>query len=90
MYVSESYGIRIEDDALVVDAGDNFIAFERMNLGRYILRTILGHNLCLIKHNMFVVPYEHNLINYDLLSVADVRAINAYHQRFRWHLFVFF
>ena len=27
------YGIRIEDDALVVDEGDDFIGFQKMSLG---------------------------------------------------------
>ena len=29
------YGIRIEDDALVVDEGDDFIGFQKMSLGIY-------------------------------------------------------
>jgi len=34
-YVSGEYGIRIEDDALVVDEGDDFIGFQKMSLVPY-------------------------------------------------------
>ena len=34
-YVSGDYGMRIEDDELVVDVGDGFIGFEKMSLVPY-------------------------------------------------------
>ena len=58
-YVSNSYGIRIESDALVVDKGDGYIGFEQMDL----------------------VPFETNLINYDLLSETEKMSIQDYHDR---------
>ena len=60
-YVSEEYGIRIEDDALVVDAGDGFIGFEKMS----------------------PVPYEPNLINFDLMTNEDMAMLREFHEQCR-------
>lgn len=60
-YVSGEYGIRIEDDALVVDEGDDFIGFLKMSL----------------------VPYETNLINFDLMTESDMNQLVRYHDKCR-------
>ena len=31
-YKENEYGIRLEDDALVIDVGDGYISFEKLNL----------------------------------------------------------
>ena len=58
-YVSGDYGIRIEDDALLVDDGDNFIAFEKLS----------------------PVPYEPNLIDFDILTNDDLKMLRAFHEQ---------
>jgi len=57
-YVSGDYGMRIEDDELVIDTGDGFIGFQKMS----------------------PVPYETNLINFDILTNHDVSLLRKFQE----------
>ena len=57
-YVSGDYGMRIEDDELVIDTGDGFIGFQKMS----------------------PVPYETNLINFDILTNDDVSLLRKFQE----------
>ena len=57
-YKEGSFGIRIEDELVVVDLGNGFYGFQ----------------------NLTLVPYDRNLIDFDLLTAPYVLQINKYHK----------
>ncbi|XP_052709369.1 uncharacterized protein LOC128184084 isoform X3 [Crassostrea angulata] len=65
-YEDEQFGIRLENIFMVKEVETTY---------KFPNTTFLGFE------TVTLVPYEHSLINYDLLSQSQVDWINAYHKR---------
>jgi len=55
-YKEGEYGIRIEDDALVIDVGDQYISFEKINFVTRV--TIYMHIICRIYKGLENLEYK--------------------------------